>query len=231
MSFNNAPDFKPLLKIPLVSISLPVAWMLIACACQVFALPFNDQQASSGDLLFQDDFSDLTSGWTRLTGAMDGRLDYRDGAYHISVNKSDLMLWGSPGLNFADVRLEVDATKVAGPEDDDFGLVCRSQDRRNFYYLVISSDGYYGIGKVENGVQKLIEMQAMLPNETIQRGQSSNHLRADCIEDKLSFYVNGDLLASVGDAQFRAGEVGLLAGTFQNPGIEVYFDNFVVLKP
>lgn len=217
-------------KSRLILISLPF-WILITCACQALTFPIDIQPASSGDLLFQDDFSDISSGWTRLISSMDGNLEYKDGAYHISVDKSELLIWGGPGLNFSDVRLEVDVVNVAGPSDNDFGLVCRSKDRKNFYYFVISSDGYYGIGKVVNSVQELINMDKMLPSESINRGQSRNHIRADCVEDMLSLYVNGDILASVKDAQFSSGEVGLLAGTFQNPGIEVNFDNFLVLRP
>lgn len=224
-------NFKALSKTPLVLLFQLVTLAFVTCACKVISFPISGQSLSSGDLLFQDDFSNLKSGWKRFSGGMDGSLDYRDGGYLISVNKSAIILWGGPGLDFSNVRLEVDVVKATGPEDNDFGLLCRSQDRNNFYYFVISSDGYYGIGKVENGVQKLIGMQALLPSETIQTGQRVNHLRADCVGDDLSFYINGDLVSSVGDAQFDSGEVGLLAGTFQNPGIRVLFDNFIVLYP
>lgn len=224
-------NFKAFSKTPLFSLSHLVTLAFITCACQGITFPISGQSLSSGDLLFQDNFSNLNSGWRRLSGGIDGSLDYRDGGYLISVDKSDLIIGGGPGLYFSNVRLEVDVIKVTGPEDNDFGLLCRSQDRNNFYYFVISSDGYYGIGKVEDGVQKLIGKQAMLPSETIQTGQSVNHLRADCVRDELSFYINGDLVASVSDTQFGSGEVGLLAGTFQDPGIKVLFDNFVVLYP
>jgi hypothetical protein len=74
-------------------------------------------------------------------------------------------------------------------------------------------------------------MQAMLPSEDIAQGKAINHLRADCIGETLSLYVNGVLLKSVRDPDYTTGDVGLLAGTFEEPGTEVYFDSFTVLKP
>ena len=32
-----------------------------------------------------------------------------------------------------------------GPDDNDFGIICRYIDDNQFYYAIISSDGYYGI--------------------------------------------------------------------------------------
>jgi hypothetical protein len=127
--------------------------------------------------------------------------------------------------------LEVDATHPGKAMDDDFGFVCRAQDRRNFYYLVVSSDGYYGIGKVVDGENTLIGSEAMPPSEAIVQGPASNHLRADCIGDTLTLYANGVHLASVRDSRFERGEVGLLAGALGAAGTEVFFDNFTIINP
>jgi hypothetical protein len=200
-------------------------------SCQAFSLSLDPGEVSSGNVLFQDDFSDPSSGWERVREESGVILDYENGIYHILVNDSYQMMWSSPGLKFSDVRIEVDVANLDDPKDDDFGLVCRAKDRASFYFLVISSDGYYGIGKVQKGVQRLIDMPAMLPSEDIARGSAINHLRADCIGDALSLYVNGILLKTVRDPDYTTGDVGLLAGTFEEPGTEVFFDSFTVLKP
>lgn len=204
---------------------------LFLVACQQLALPFGGVKPASGSVLFQDDFSDPASGWRQPTENAGGVLDYAYDTFHIQVNDPQTLMWSGPGLRFTDVRIEVDAIKAAGPEDDDFGVVCRAQDRENFYFLVISGDGYYGIGKVEEGVQTLIGMPALLPSEEVHRGVVLNHMRADCIDNTLSFYVNGLLLKTVEDDTFSGGDVGLAAGTFNEAGTEVYFDNFTVLQP
>lgn len=208
-----------------------IVFALMISSCQVFPLSLYPGEVSAGSVLFQDDFSDPASGWERIVEGSEGVLDYEDGAYHILVNESYQMLWSNPGLRFDDVRIEVEAANLNEPRDDDFGVICRAEDRANFYFLVISSDGYYGIGKVKNSVQRLIDMQAMLPSEDIARGRAINHLRADCTGETLSLYVNGILLKSARDPDYTAGDVGLVAGTFKVPGTEVFFDSFTVLKP
>jgi hypothetical protein len=74
-------------------------------------------------------------------------------------------------------------------------------------------------------------MEEMLPSGAILSGSGLNHLRADCIDSQLTFFVNGQLAAQVFDSDFATGDVGILAGTFNEPGVDVVFDNFVVVKP
>jgi len=184
----------------------------------------------SGSVLFKDDFSDPSSGWDRVS-VQDGVTDYTDGAYRIFVNTGDTDVWANPGLKFDDVYVEVDATKVGGDDNNDYGVICRYQDSDNFYFFVVSSDGYYGMGKVVNGEQKLIGMESMPPSDIIKTGNVSNHLRAGCVGNKLSLAVNDQPLVEYEDKDFTAGDVGLVAGTFDQAGVDVHFDNFVVTKP
>ena len=140
-------------------------------------------------------------------------------------------MWANPGLSFNDSYVEVMATKVGGDNNNDFGLICRYQDENNFYFFIISSDGYYGIGKVVNGEQLLIGNDSMPPSEVIRQGDESNHLRAGCVGSQLSLAVNGQMLAEYEDTDFVSGDIGLLAGSFENPGTDIHFDNLVVTKP
>lgn len=41
--------------------------------------------------------------------------------------------WANQSRSFpGDVRIEVDAAKIGGPDDNDFGVICRYQDIDNF---------------------------------------------------------------------------------------------------
>lgn len=182
------------------------------------------------NILFQDDFTDPTSGWDQVTDA-DGETNYANGAYRIFVNTTRTDVWANPGLNFTDVRIEVEATKVGGPDDNDFGVTCRVMDASRFYFFIISSDGYYAIGKFKNDEQELLGTDALQPSEAILKGAATNQLRADCVGDTLTFYVNGQQLAQVQDSEFPSGDVGLIAGSYDTPGTDIHFDNFVVLRP
>lgn len=207
---------------------------LYTTACSMLPGGEGDPQPTSPPLptnvLFQDDFSDPSSGWDRVS-VEDGITDYADGVYRIFVNTINMDVWANPKLNFSDARIEVDATKVGGSDNNDFGVLCRYVDADNFYFFIISSDGYYGIGKLLDGEQKLIGVDAMPPSEVIRQGEATNHLRADCIGSKLSLYVNGEFLAQYEDSDLSAGDVGLIAGTIDAPGTDIHFDNLKVLKP
>jgi hypothetical protein len=213
-----------------------IPWLILltslALACKVFAPGTNNLpgDGQAGEILFEDDFSDPLSGWSRVTAA-GGKTDYDDGVYRILVNEANTDIWTKPGLDFRDVRIEVTAFKVGGDRDNRFGIICRAMDANNFYTFIISSDGYYGIGKIKNQGHTLIGMDALQPSDAISLGSSLNHIRADCIDDNLSLYVNGQLVAQVRDLDFPAGDVGLIAGTYATPGTDIRFDDFIVRKP
>jgi hypothetical protein len=213
------------------NILLITVLIVLLTSCQVSSLTSIFLNTPTGAVMFQDDFTDPSSGWENLTNNQFGTLDYFDGYYRIQVLGQQQMLWAGPGLNFTDVRLEADMIKVIGSMDDIFGLVCRATDQNNYYFFVISSDGYYGIGKMIDGVQSMIDTEGMLPSEVISQGMTRNHLSADCVENHLEFSVNGNLLASVIDHDLSNGDVGLLAGNFDTSENVVLFDNFSVINP
>jgi len=197
-------------------------------ACQ--ALAPSGEEDRLGRVLFQDDFSDPASGWTRVMTA-NGQSDYADGVYRIFVDQPDMDIWARPSLDFGDVRVEVDAIKVGGDRDNRFGVICRAVDTSNFYAFIISSDGYYGIGKIKGLEYKLIGMDALQRSKVIQQGSAFNHIRADCVGDSLTLYVNGERLYTAQDSEFTYGDVGLIAGTYSTPGTDIRFDNIVVYEP
>jgi hypothetical protein len=184
----------------------------------------------AGGVLFKDDFSDPGSGWMQGEDEY-GKTEYFDGSFRILVNADVTGKISIPRLFFKDVIIEVDATKVAGPDDNDFGVICRYQDENNFYFFEISSDGYYSVGKYKENQLELIGMQQMQTSDAIRQGQATNRIRASCIGSLLSLSVNGHKLIEVEDIEFSTGDVGLIAGTFETPGTDILFDNFTVIKP
>ncbi|HMV94771.1 MAG TPA: hypothetical protein PKE35_01785 [Anaerolineales bacterium] len=206
--------------------------ILFTSACTVAApsgTATQDQAVPSGTVLFQDDFANLGSGWSRFSAA-EGVMDYDSGSFRILVNALDTNFWSTPQKNFTDVRLEVDAGKLGGPDENRIGLICRSSGA-DYYFFIITSDGYYGVGLFSGGQAVLLGQNEMLTSENINKGLAVNHLRADCTGNQLTFYVNGFQIAAVQDATLKSGDVGMLVGTFAKPGVDVILDNFVALKP
>lgn len=189
-----------------------------------------EPRVESGDVLFQDDFSRTSSGWDRYHD--DTYIsDYIDDAYYFNIFTPETNVWSRPHLDFADIRIQVAATKVGGPDDNVFGVLCRYQDALNFYFFLISSDGFSGIGMFKNGEEKLITDESMLPSETISQGSATNIIQAECIGDQLRLYVNGGLTLQAKASEWSRGDVGLIAGTYDQPGTEIRFEKFSVIQP
>jgi hypothetical protein len=202
--------------------------ILFLAACQPSLIA--ELPVPSGGILFKDDFSDTTSGWPRGVSA-NGSEDYVDGSYRIEVNIPQYDLWAIPNQTFEDARVEEDATRLEGPDANRFGLICRYLDPQNFYFFIISSDGYYAIGKTIGGRTSLLGQEMMAYSPIIVQGAGPNHIRFDCISGALTGYVNGQALASASDSDFHNGDVGLIAGAFDTGGVKIAFTNFIVRKP
>lgn len=177
-------------------------------------------------LMLLDDFSDVTSGWVQIS-LTDGRAEYLNGGYLLSVSSQNRMYWATSGSTFSNVRVEVDAAFSEGGEDNSFGLVCRYQNEGNFYAMVISADGYYAIRKrIAGGALEVISGDSFQASEKIRQGQENNSIVAECIGNQLRLYVNGEKIAEVTDGDLASGDVGMIVGTFSAVSTEVLFDNF-----
>ncbi len=200
--------------------------LLSACQAGLVA----EKLAPSGSVLYFDDFSDPSSGWPSGETA-DGQMEYMDGQYQVSVAQPSFDLWTVSGETYTDVQVEVDATPLMGSSMNRFGLLCRYQGTEDFYFFIVTGDGYYAIGKVRDGERVLLGQEMLNFSDAILQFNTQNHLRFDCAGDTLTGYVNSRALATVRDSDFASGDAGILAGTFEQGGVDVVFDNFVVYKP
>lgn len=207
-------------------IFLGIAFLLSAC---LPAAPISPTIPPAGQG-FQDDFSSTTGGWL-VSSSPVGETNYYQGTFRITVTTAQYDLWTLSGRVYRDVRLEVDAGRLSGPFDNRFGLICRYRDPYNFYFFIISSDGYYGVGKVTGGNRLLFGGQAMTVSPAILTGVAPNHLGFDCLGDLLIASVNGQEIARFQDGDHAEGDVGLLAGTFDQIGVDIIFDNFSAVVP
>jgi hypothetical protein len=212
-------------RLPTLLIVLLVLSLFLLSACSALA---SNPSAPSGTILFQDTFATNVSGWDRLAND-GGIMDYDSGGFRILIRQPNMNYWSTPQKNFGDVRVEADVTKLNGPEENRAGLMCRYQGG-DYYFFIISNDGFYGIGKFIGGQTLLLGQTIMQPSELIQK-DAMNHIRADCTGDKLTLYVNFNQVASAQDSDFATGDVGVLAGAFTQPGVDVLFQNFVVMQP
>jgi hypothetical protein len=191
---------------------------------------FNPPTPEPGSILFQDAFTDTSTGWLSLR-EQTLMMDYDSGGFRFYLNRVNYDAWSIPRLYFREAVIEADAGRLGGPGNNLYGLVCAYKNKDNFLAFVISSDGYYGISQHKEGVQSLLGNSEMKTDDAIFRDERANHLKAECTNHRLALTVNGKMLLEVvwdGKAQ---GDVGLLVGSFDTIGVDILFKNFVVKSP
>jgi hypothetical protein len=184
------------------------------------------------DFLYADDFSDPTSGWL-VVGTSPVLRAYDQGGYRITVKEANYSGWSRlPNKkNYSDTKVEVDGTRIGGPDDNDFGVICRYQDSKNFYALEISSAGDALIYKYENDIFYGLSNDSFTAADGINPGSDTNQITAVCNGDTLELYANGNLVASATDSSFTDGQIALMAGNYTTPGADILFDNLFVRIP
>jgi hypothetical protein len=215
-----------------VLINMVVLLFFSACNILPFGTAWFAQEKAQSTLpagtIFYDDFSSNTSGWDQTETDLGGT-DYMDGSYHILVNEKNTDYFSTLYRTYADIGLQVDAQYVEGTYDNDYGLICRYQDEKNFYAGLISSDGYYGIFKIQNGEYTVLGHDTMLQSDSIVKDGERNQIVFNCYKEFLFLYVNGNLLDVQQDKTFSTGDVGMIAGSFEDVGVHVLFDNFYLI--
>ena len=205
-------------------------FLSVACTLPVFTSSRIDSSTHTARIVFADDFSNKLSGW-KVLNQDNAFVAYEQNGLHIQVNRPNYTYWSTPGKRYANVVLSVDALKIGGPDNNYYGLICRYQDEKNYYGFLISSDGYYGITRIKEGQIVLLGHDRMVNSDLIQKGTSSNSLQAACKGNQLTLLVNNQALLTVQDEQFLSGDVGVIAGTYNQPGTDILFDNFVAYQP
>ncbi|MBN1811952.1 MAG: protein kinase [Anaerolineae bacterium] len=182
-------------------------------------------------ILIRDDFSNPESGWD-VEEFEGGSLGYKEGVYVIRAEDSDYYYLGQTYVSLADVAIEVDATQILGPANDDnyYGSGCRLQSDGAGYLFIISGQGYYAIYREEGeaGGEFLVDWTE---SDVIRQGNATNHLRAICDGTRLAIAINGELLAEVEDDTYATGDVLLVASTLEDGATEVHFDDLLVYVP
>jgi hypothetical protein len=213
---------------------IPAILVILIMACSTTTLkPAPAVTNSAGaTILYQNSLADPKGGWAAHQ-TTNSTMDYAYGGYHINVTSPDILAFVTAGQSFqSDVIVEVDSTKTSGPDDNYLGVICRYQDTDNFYFFVISSDGFGGIAMYKANQMSILSGTAFVASPAINQGAATNHLRAECQGTSLTLSVNGKQVASTTDSTFTTGgDSGVLARANTVAGVDILFKNFVVSKP
>lgn len=201
----------------------------ILSGCNLPGVQSDTALANTPNLLFEDNFSNPNSGWE--VSSQGGLKDYYNGTYHIQISETNIFSWSVAQQSYGDIVISVD-TAFTGPANmAEIGVICRMQNSQDFYFMTIRSDGAFAVFKMYQGNEFFIGMEGYQFNDAIRTGLSTNHIQAECRGENLSLIVNNEHLITVQDSSYQVGDVGVLSGAYDEPGVNVYFDNFRVFQP
>lgn len=222
-----------------VSVFIPLLITVLACSCPETGLggqtpgPVErDTPLSPPSVLLEDDFSDPDSGWEEgeYPG---GSVGYENGVYAVTAAGGEGRMWGLANEYFEDIIIEVDATQIAAPANDNnaYGVVCREQgdEDGSEYYLLISGDGAYAIAKIEG--EEVEYLAGWTASDAVRQGNATNHIRAVCDGSTLTLFANGERLATAEDVTFEGGDIAFTATSLEDEPTVIHFDNLVAREP
>lgn len=183
---------------------------------------------------FRDDLTSAGNSWDTVNSD-NLVLDFVTGGYRIYIGQagSGHTSWIKDG--FTDVNVEVDAKRLAGPEDGWFGVLCRAKDGVGSYGFTVNGLGQYEIQKYDfsqsEGTARTLASGTLNPNPV--SATDFNHLRADCVGNLLSLYLGNRVLARATDSQYTSGGFGMaaLTGDSDQPGVDMLFSHLIVRTP
>ena len=152
--------------------------------------PPGEEEDSGSDILYQTGFDeeDVQAEWEAFD---DGTISaaISEGQLIVEVSAlADTGAWSAMNFAFDNFVLDVEASKVAGPDDNGVFVVFRMEDRENYYRFDVSSDGFYSLFKTRGGVPEIVSDFA--PSDAIVTGSGLNRIRIIAEGDTFRFLVN-----------------------------------------
>ena len=188
--------------------------------------PFPTQNAT---ILYSDDFSSIDSGWSRQK--KDGYLlSYSDGRYLViaAARPKGSITIGQPGKVFDNAVIAVDVQIPRINNDNANAVIAwRIQDPKNYYALLLSSDGYVSVRVLEEGQWKNTLYDWTKPENTSPQADTY-HVDIAYNKSKSTIFINGTLLTSITDTQYEKGDIGLGSLAGADKTAEAIFDNITV---
>jgi hypothetical protein len=134
-----------------------------------------------------------------------------------------------------DVIVSAAFHKVSGPVGGGYGIILRDQaavpqngTNQDGHYYVLEAGDKGEIGMWRRDGNAWVDLVPWKRSDAVKTGTATNELTASAIGDRLSLSVNGTQVASITEATFSSGNVGLFSG---GDGNQVVVDRFSVQTP
>jgi hypothetical protein len=208
---------------------------------------------TDAQVLYAAGFDGFLDEWEQYE---DGQLTARaeDGVFRLEIDAPQKIPYSAAAHHFSDFDASVAAQALAGPENNAYGLIFRLIDPDNNYQFLVSSDGFYGVVRRFKGEEKFLS--AWIDSPIVNRGiNAANDVRVVAQGGSFQFWVNGEAVQlcvpteasaistysqgqcyggtmenTLNDSAIPAGRLGVIARSFDEPGVIAQFDNLVVVS-
>jgi len=188
-----------------------------------------------GDIILADDFS--SSQWGTGTDA-DSSVEYANEALQMIVFTKNYFVWSTPNdQDYENIHMEVTATNNKTDPTTAFGIMCHQQATSDaFFYFAITPAGQYAITKAIAPVDNVAQDDVILTNDgkwessdLVKENAPSYRIGADCGNETLTLYVDGQQVASVSDSSYTSGGVALFTWSGEDvASADISFDDFLM---
>jgi hypothetical protein len=183
------------------------------------------------DALYQDEFTDPSTGWSE--DKFDNYfIGYHEPEYyHIEITspRNKTTVFEPEKRSFADATIELkvltNSTKTAATGDFRYGLAFRRSGDR-YYAFTISprTKKWYLLKSAPNGLEILTEGT----DEDIHELDTDDTLRVDAQGPNFDLHINDQFVGRITDSDYASGEVGLYVESFDSPNIHIHFDELTI---
>ena len=186
--------------------------------------------AFAAAILYQDNFTDLNTGWPKL--AFDNYfIGYHEpNHYHVEVHApNDKAIVTVPKQRFddftANIKILVEPNNTAKTGDFRYGVIFR-RSGNNYYAFAISprSKTWYLLKSSPNALTELKHGS----NDTIQGLKTDDILQVQAQGPNISLSINDQSVGQISDSSYITGEVGFIVETFDSARAHIHFGNITV---
>lgn len=198
------------------------------------SLACNALSALGGGAILEDDFEGSSSNWGTGTDS-ESSVEYANGGLRMQVFTDNYFVWSTPDdQDYENVHIEVTVINNGTDSTTAFGILCHQQAiTDSFYYFAVTPGGEYAIAEAALAATDvfLTNNDQWAFSEAIVQNAASYRLGADCGNGTLTFYVDGQQIATVSDDTYVNGGVGVLTWSGEEvASADVTFDDFVMTK-
>jgi hypothetical protein len=186
---------------------------------------------SGGDALYQDNFTDPSTGW-----ASDKFDNYFIGYhepeyYHVEVDSPHYKTTVFPpgkqifGDFTTDLKVLTSSTKTSPTGDFRYGLAFRRSGDQYYAFTISPRTKMWYILKSSPSSLEVLKEGT---DEEIHDLDTDDTLRVDAQGSSFAFHINDRLIGEIKDSDYTEGEVGFYVESFDSDHSHIHFDNLVI---